>query len=87
MPTESAAMPTRPPSKTFMVSINPIPSLPKRFLAGITTFSKTTSVVSDEFIPNLCIPKPDLTPAQFFSTINALIPLVPFDGSVLANTT
>jgi len=69
------------------VKINcPSPSLPNRFSTGISQSTKANSAMGAVRNPILCsfllIEKPGVS----LSTMNALMPAAPFDGSRLAKT-
>jgi hypothetical protein len=59
-------------------------SAPSSWSAGTNMSSKCSSTVSDERRPILFSRLPTLKPGVFVSTMNELIPRVPFDLSVFA---
>ena len=87
MPSASAAIEIRPPSRIFKLPVNPSPSGPSKFSCGTWQSLKITSEVSLARIPSLFSFFPGLNPGIPFSKMNALIPCDPFDLSVTAMAT
>jgi len=86
MPSETAAMPTRPTSLIVLRAIvMPSPSFPSRFSRATRQSRKINSPVSAPRSPSLCSWRPALNPGVPFSTTNALIPFGP--SPVLATVT
>src|SRR5260221_684654 len=84
IPSASAAIEIRPPSRIFRLPINPSPSAPSMFSSGTRQSLKITSEVSLARIPSLFSFLPGLKPGVPFSRINALMPCEFFDLSVPA---
>ena len=70
-----------------MAILKPSPSAPREFSAGTTTSVSANAEVSVERWPILSRCFSIVTPGASIGTMNAEIPLWPFDGSVFANTT
>ena len=87
IPRACEAIPIRPPSRVCIATLNPLPSPPRSLSLGMRQFWKISSVVEEAQIPILSSVLPIENPGSFFSTMNALIPWLPFDLSVIAITT
>ena len=73
-------------ARSFWLMANPLFSSPIRFVAGILTSWKITSVVLEVRIPNLSSSFPTLTPGVLRSTMKREIPALPSSGEVDAAT-
>ena len=81
------AIPILPPSRVFIASLKPLPSLPRRFSLGILQSSKISSQVEEPLIPILSSGSPTVNPGVPLSTMKAEIPWFPLDLSVIAMIT
>ncbi len=63
---------------------NPLPTLPNKFSLGTLQFLNISSHVAEPLIPIFFSFFPTEKPSKSFSTINAEIPLRPFERSVIA---
>jgi hypothetical protein len=70
-----------------IATLKPSPTSPITFSLGTTTPSKTGWPVGEPFMPILCSSRSILKPGRSLSTMNAVIPRCPADGSVTAKTT
>src|SRR4030042_1761456 len=86
-PTAWAAIVGRPASRAAMAIRNPFPSSPNKFSFGTGQSWKRISDVGAPRIPIFDSTFPTINFETSFSTIKALIPRVPFEGSVIAKTT
>ena len=84
-------IPIGPPASVILSRSSPdistlTPSLrfPSMFFSGTTQSSKMSSLVSDPLIPSLSSFLATLNPSNSFWMMNAVIPLGPASGSVLA---
>ena len=77
VPIEQVAMLIRPPSKPCIANLNPSPSAPMRFAAGIRTFSRVTRRVGCAFQPIFSSALPYEIPSASAGTTNAEIPFGP----------
>jgi len=84
IPTACAPIPIRPPFSVDSAILNPCPNFPNKFSLGILQFSNTSSIVVEERMPIFASFLPKLKPGNPFSTINTLIPRLPWDLSVMA---
>src|SRR5271155_2079759 len=80
-------MPIRPPSKVDIATLNPSPSLPRRFLAGTRQSSKKIEQDHAALMPIFRSGGARLKPGVFVGTRNAEIPLWPAALSVIAKRT
>src|SRR5580704_5712610 len=87
MPTDSAAMDMRPPSRMRRLSMNPSPSLPQSWEFGRRQLVQITSPVGEQRIPSLFSFLPVRKPGVPFSMMNAEIPWEEPARSVTAITT
>jgi len=62
-----------PTFNAFIAILNPPFLSPKRFSAGITTSSRKTILVDEDFNPNLFSSAPKFNPLVPYSTINPVI--------------
>src|SRR6201999_794250 len=77
---------TKAKSMEFQLTLYPSPSLPRRFPCGILTSSKFKTQVLLALIPSFFSFFAMENPGVSFSTMNAVMPLYPFDGSKVAKT-
>src|ERR1700693_340308 len=87
MPTASAAIEIRPPSRTRSASTNPSPCLPHSCDDGTRQSVRIISLVGEQRMPSLFSFLPERNPAVPFSTRNAEIPCEDAARSVTAITT
>ena len=87
MPMAWAAIPIRPPSSVPMAILNPSPSWPRRFAAGTSMFSKKMVQEGLAQIPSFSSAFWRMKPGVPVSTTKAVMPLVPFDRSVMVKST
>ena len=87
MPQLNEAIEIRPPSRTCIACLNPIPTSPITFSSGIRTLSNINSAVSLARTPNLSLIFTAEKPGVPFSTIKAVIPLLSSNSPVLTKTT
>ena len=86
IPQATAPIEIRPASSVCIIILKPWPSLPIRFSAGITQFSKIRSAVAEPLIPIFFSCLPNEKPGVSFSTMKVEIPWLPRDLSVIAET-
>ena len=77
-------MEIRPPSRTCIAWLKPVPSGPRRFSFGIRQSSMTSVAVSDALRPSLFSFLPERMPRWWRSTTKAEMPWVPAVLSVTA---
>ena len=87
MPTASAPMEMRPPSRALIASMNPSPISPSTFADGTRQSSSTSSAVSLTRMPSLFSFFPGRMPGRSISTANAVMPRFWLLRSVTARTT
>ncbi len=86
MPRDNAPTTARPDSSPRMMILNPSPSSPRRFTTGTTKSSRNRAAVRNDFERPMVSMGCAVKPGYFFgSTMNAVTPLAPADGSVLAS--
>ncbi len=73
MPTASAPIEMRPPSRIRRNSLKPLPCSPSRFAAGTRAPSNSSSPVADACRPSLSSSRPTEKPGVSAGTMNALI--------------
>src|SRR6185312_13884466 len=81
-----APMPMRPSFSVSIAILYPCPTGPRTFAAGTTHPSRMSSVVLEARMPNLSSFLPTENPAKPRSTMNAVMPRYPAEGSTVANT-
>ena len=87
MPSAWPEIPIRPESRARIATVNPWPSAPRRFSAGTTTSSSTSSPVGEPLSPIFLNTCPTRSPGVADGTRNALTPAAFSPGPVRANTT
>ena len=83
-PSACEATPMRPASSALSATLNPSPSAPSRFLAGIRISSSERPIVSEPRSPILSSAFPRRRPGVPFSTMKAEMPRLPAARSVRA---
>ena len=86
MPSACAAMPMRPPSSARIAILNPSPSAPSRASSPTAQSVRNTCALGAPRMPSLSSGGPILSPGASVGTTKAVMPRLPFAGSVVANT-
>ena len=86
-PRACAAMPIRPPSRVCMAILKPLPSLPSRFSFGNDAVLKDQIAGRAAADTHLLLVLAGGEAGKSFSTMNAEMPWLPLDLSVMAKTT